>query len=433
MATAGFRIQAAKALQEESGTQVRISGWVASKSVVGGIVFLLIRDGSGYVQVAGKRGLIASEIFDSMRMVTKESAVSVGGEVRADKRAPDGKEISVRKFEIMAPADKWPITKSAVKSARFLYDNRYLSIRGRKATALMNIRAELIYASFEFFTQRGFHLISAPIFVQSACEGGATLFKIDYFGQTAYLSQSAQLYEEAAICAFDKVFIFQPAFRAEKSKTPKHLTEFWMIEAEQAFVDQEHNLKLQEEYVAYVAGKVVERRLRELNALGRIFKPPQPPFPQLTYEEVRSMAEKKGIAFDWGEDIPTEAERLVSMNFDKPVFITDYPLSARSFYHMTKSGDEQITLSDDIIAPEGHGEIATGGQRIHEYQALLERIKKQNLPVDTFRWYLDLRRFGMPIHSGFGLGIERTTKWISGLRHIRAASLFPRTINRVTP
>lgn len=426
-------VEILEAFNLPEGAPVRIRGWVASKSEVGGIIFLTLRDGTDYIQAAGKRGVVEEESFQKLKQVTKESAVEVEGIIRADKRAPKGKEVAIKSLNIIALADKWPITKSAVKSTSFLYDYRHLSIRGRKASAVIKIRWGIIKAAIEFFTQRGFYLISAPTIVQSACEGGATLFELDYFGQKAYLSQSAQFYEEAAICALGKVFIIQPAFRAEKSKTPKHLTEFWMIEAEKAFMDQEENMKLQEDLITYICKRVVEDCKEELKVLGREFKPPEPPFPKMTYDDVLRFATERNLGFEWGEDIPTAVETLLSKSQSKPFFITDYPLSARSFYHMTKPDNEKITLSSDLIAPEGHGEIATGGQRIHDYHTLLKRIESQELPKENFRWYLELRRYGMPPHSGFGVGVERLTKWIAGLKHIRAASLFPRTPTRVNP
>jgi asparaginyl-tRNA synthetase len=269
--------------------------------------------------------------------------------------------------------------------------------------------------------------------VQSAVEGGSTLFDIDYFGKKASLTQSAQLYEEAAICAFGKVFIMQPAFRAEKSKTSKHLTEFVMIEAEVAFNEQADNMRLQEDLVNRVCGRIVEKRSKELEILGREFSVPEKPFPRITYDEARETAIKNNINFEWGEDIPTEAERLISKTFDRPFFITDYPLSARSFYHMTKPDNDKVTLSADLIAPNGFGEIATGGQRIHDYNFLVERLKQYELSPESFQWYVDLRKYGMPPHAGFGIGVERSIRWICNLKHIRATSLFPRTITRIYP
>jgi len=415
------------------GSTVELHGWVVTKSTVGGLLFLLIRDGSGYIQIVGKKGVTDEPFINKMKGVSIESAVRVKGQLRDDARAPGGKELTVKEFEIIASSEKWPITKSAVKSSAFLYDNRHLSIRGRKSSSIMKIRSEFIKAAFDFFTERDFVYINAPSIVQSAVEGGATLFGIDYFGKKAYLTQSAQLYEEAAICAFGRVFIMQPAFRAEKSKTAKHLTEFVMIEAEVAFNEQADNMKLQEDLVNYICNRIVEKRSKELEILGRKFTVPEKPFPRITYDEVKDIAGKNGISFEWGEDIPTEAERLVSKMFDKPFFVTDYPLSARSFYHMTKLDNDKVTLSADLIAPEGFGEIATGGQRIHDYNTLVERLKQQELPTESFQWYVDLRKYGMPPHAGFGIGVERSVRWICNLKHIRATSLFPRTIARVYP
>jgi asparaginyl-tRNA synthetase len=297
----------------------------------------------------------------------------------------------------------------------------------------MKVRAEVIGATFDYFRDHGFHLISAPTFVQSAVEGGSTLFEVEYFGKKAYLSQSAQFYEEAALAALQKVWIFQPAFRAEKSKTAKHLTEFWMIEAEQAFAEQPENMRLQEGLLAAMTVRVLARRQDELKTLGRTIKEFTLPLPRITYDEARSIASKAGFPFEWGEDVPTEAERAISQTQDSPFFITDYPLTARSFYHMTYADRPRVTKSADLIAPEGYGELATGGQRIHDYKELMSRITSQGLPTESLSWYLELRKFGMPPHSGFGMGVERATRWIAGLKHIRSASLFPRTVSRISP
>jgi asparaginyl-tRNA synthetase len=415
-------------------TRVTLMGWIATKSSIGGIKFATIRDGSGYIQVACKKDRVSPGAFQDFEKAAKEAAVAVTGTIREDKRAPGGREISASDFAILAPAEEWPITKSAAKaSSSFLYDMRHLAIRGRKTAAALRVRAHIVYATFDYFEKGGFTLISAPTIVQNAVEGGSTLFGLDYFGRKAYLSQSAQLYEEAAIAAFGKVFIFQPAFRAEKSKTPKHLTEFWMIEAEQAFANQEDNMRLQEGLVLAMSERVINDCSTDLEILGRKFKAPEVPFPRISYDEVRDIASKKGVSFEWGEDLPTEAEKLISREFEVPFFITGYPLSARSFYHMTEETNEKVTRSADLIAPEGVGEIATGGQRIHDYNQLMERIKSQELPTEAFDWYLDLRKYGMPEHSGFGIGVERVTRWMCGLKHIRSASLFPRTISRVKP
>jgi len=422
-----------EALAMQHGSNVELRGWVVVKNTVGALLFLTIRDGSGYMQVVGKKGVTDERFLDLMKDVTVESAVRVKGQLRDDARAPGGKELTVKEMEVIARAEKWPITKSAVKSSAFLYDNRHLSIRGKKSSSIMKIRSEFIKAAFDFFVERDFVYINAPSIVQSAVEGGSTLFDIDYFGKKASLTQSAQLYEEAAICAFGKVFIMQPAFRAEKSKTSKHLTEFVMIEAEVAFNGQADNMQLQEDLVNHVCERIVEKRSKELEILGREFSVPERPFPRITYDEAREIAIKNNINFEWGEDIPTEAERLISKTFDRPFFITDYPLSARSFYHMTKPDNDKITLSADLIAPNGFGEIATGGQRIHDYNFLIERLKQYELSPESFQWYVDLRKYGMPPHAGFGIGVERSIRWICNLKHIRATSLFPRTITRIYP
>jgi len=413
--------------------KARMQGWVAGKAGVGGIVFVILRDGTGYIQTSAKKGVASQQVFEAMRDVPRESVVQVTGAAREDKRAPGGVELVAEGFEVISKAEPWPITKTAVKSASFLYDMRHLSIRGRKSIATMKIRAEVMGACSDFFREEGFTLISAPTFVQAAVEGGSTLFEVAYFGKKAYLSQSAQFYEEAALAGLEKVWICQPAFRAEKSRTNKHLTEFWMIEAERAFADQEANMLLQEELVGFIADRILERRGDELATLGRKFLRPELPLERITYDELRAAAGAKGVPFEWGEDVPTEAESLVSLSRSAPFFVTDFPLSARSFYHMTYDDRPLVTRSADLIAPEGFGELATGGQRIAEYYPLLQRIKSQDLPPEAFSWYLDLRKFGMPYHSGFGMGVERLTRWIAGLKNIRSASLFPRTTTRISP
>ncbi len=412
---------------------VGLNGWVVRKNQIGGVVFVMIRDGTGYIQVSAKRGVAPDEAFALMKGVPKEAAVAAMGQVRDDKRAPGGKEISAEQFEVVADAETWPITKTAAKAKSFLLDKRHLSIRGPKAIAAMKIRSEVIGATFDYFREKGFWLISAPTFVGAAVEGGSTLFEVGYFGKKAYLSQSAQFYEEASLPALEKVWIFQPAFRAEKSKTPKHLTEFWMIESEQAFAEQPVNMRTQEELLAKMIGRVVQNRQEELKTLGRTLTEPSLPLPRITYDEAREIAVKKGFPFEWGDDITSEAEKAVSMSQDSPFFITDYPLSARSFYHMTYPDRPRVTKSADLIAPEGFGELATGGQRIHDYNELMERISSQDLPTESFGWYLELRRYGMPPHVGFGMGVERVTRWAAGLRTIRSASLFPRTVSRISP
>jgi len=420
-------------LDKQSLPDVGVRGWVAGKAGIGGIVFIILRDGTGYIQSSAKKGVAPQHVFEGMKDVPRESVVQILGTARQDKRAPGGVELVARDFQVISKAEPWPITKTAVKSASYLYNMRHLSIRGRKSIAAMKIRAEVMGAASDFFRENGFTLISAPTFVQAAVEGGSTLFEVAYFGKKAYLSQSAQFYEEAALAGLEKVWICQPAFRAEKSRTAKHLTEFWMIEAERAFADQPANMRLQEDLLAFVVDRVLERRRDELAALGRRLARPDFPLERISYDDLRAIAASKGLAFDWGEDVPTEAERLVSLQKTAPFFVTDFPLSARSFYHMTYDDRPQVTRSADLIAPEGYGELATGGQRIAEYYPLLQRIKSQDMAPEAFSWYLDLRKYGMPYHSGFGMGVERLTRWIAGLKNIRSASLFPRTTTRISP
>ena len=296
---------------------------------MGALLFATLRDGTGYIQLAGKKGVTRDEAIEEMKRASVESSVSLSGVVKEDKRAPGGKEVQVSSFRIVAPAEKWPITKTAVKSRSFLYDNRHLSIRGRKSIAVMRIRAQIIHAAFDFFGRNGFMLISAPTLVQAASEGGSTLFSLDYFGKEAFLTQSSQFYEEAAICSFEKVFIFQPAFRAEKSRTLKHLTEFWMIEAEQAFASQEDNLNLQEKFLSHVLKHVIEKNQTELETLDRRFELPNLPYPRISYNDVWKMSNEKGITFEWGNDLPTDVERMISNDMRSPFFITDYPSTSR--------------------------------------------------------------------------------------------------------
>lgn len=409
-----------------------VRGWVAGKAGVGGIVFVMLRDGTGYLQVSAKKGMAPQSVLEAMRGVPRESVVRVTGAAKEDRRAPGGVELAAEGFEVISRAEPWPITKTA-KSGSYLYDMRHLSIRGKKSIATMKVRAEVMGACSDYFRERGFTLISAPTFVQAAVEGGSTLFEVQYFGKKAYLSQSAQFYEEAALAGLERVWICQPAFRAEKSRTAKHLTEFWMVEAERAFADQPSNLRLQEGLIEFVVERVLRNRKDELSALGRRLSKPTIPLERVSYDQVMEFAAAHGVGFQQGEDVPTEAERLVSLSRTDPFFITDFPLSARSFYHMTYEDRPDVTRSADMVAPEGFGELATGGQRIAEYYPLLQRIKSQDLPPEAFSWYLDLRKFGMPYHSGFGMGVERVTRWLAGLKNIRSASLFPRTTTRISP
>ncbi|MEM3637486.1 MAG: asparagine--tRNA ligase [Conexivisphaerales archaeon] len=417
----------------DPGSRVSLLGWVSVKNQIGGMLFMRIRDGSAYIQVSARKGSIDDTVWKEALSVETESAVYVEGVVKKDQRAPGGKEVAMTGFKLIAPSMPWPLRKSVLKSRSAIFDLRHLSIRGPKSSAVIRIRSELVKATFDYFYSRGYVYIQTPILVGAAVEGGATLFPVKYFDQTAYLSQSAQLYEEAAICSFDKVFVLQPAFRAEKSKTARHLTEFWMIESELAFKGLDQLMKVEEELVYNITSHIAGNCQKELEALGKRVKPVEPPFPKIDYDEALAIAEKGGVRVDWGEDLGTEAERLVSKAFEKPVFVKGYPLSARSFYHMEDPQRPKVSLSADLLAPEGYGEIATGGQRIHDYETLLKRIEEHQLNPESMKWYLELRRYGLPPHSGFGMGVERLLRWLLGLKHIRSTTLFPRTPNRLYP
>jgi asparaginyl-tRNA synthetase len=412
---------------------VELLGWVSVSNVVGGLVFIRLRDGSGYVQLAAKKGSAPESAWEAAQKATVESAVYAKGVVRDDPRAPGGKEVSITDFRVISLSDQWPITKSAVRSPRALYDMRHLAIRGPKTSAVLKIRSKVVDATTQYFFKRGYVLIQPPILVKAAVEGGSTLFPVKYFDQTAYLSQSAQLYEEAAICSFDRVFILQPAFRAEKSKTSRHLTEFWMIEAELAFTGLEGLMKVEEELVHAIATAIRDGCAPELQTLGKSIKVPEPPFDRITYDEALRISASKGIKLEWGEDLGTEAEKFVSMEFEKPVFVTGYPVKARSFYHVSDPDRPEATMSADLLAPAGYGEIATGGQRIHEYDVLYRKVQEFGIDPASMTWYLELRKYGLPPHAGFGMGVERVMRWMLGLKHIRTTSIFPRTMNRLFP
>jgi asparaginyl-tRNA synthetase len=417
----------------EQDTKVKLQGWIAVKNQVGGMLFLRLRDGTGYIQVSARKGTVDDAAWNEAVSAEAESAVYVEGLVKNDQRAPGGKEIRMTGFKLIAPSQPWPLRKDVLKSRSALFDMRHLSIRGPKSSSVIKVRSELVKATFNYFYSRGYIYIQTPILVGAAVEGGATLFPVKYFDQTAYLSQSAQLYEEAAICSFDKVFVLQPAFRAEKSKTARHLTEFWMIESELAFKGLDELMKVEEELVYSITSHISENCKSELSVIGKRVKPVEPPFPKIDYDEALVIAEKGGVKVEWGEDLGTEAEKLVSKAFEKPVFVKGYPLSARSFYHMEDPNRPKVSLSADLLAPQGYGEIATGGQRIHDYETLLKRIEEHKLSPESMKWYLELRRYGLPPHSGFGMGVERLLRWLLGLKHIRSTTLFPRTPNRLYP
>ncbi len=414
------------------GKVVTLTGWVHRKREHGGVIFIIVRDPSGVIQAAGHREKLSAAIFDEMQKVTLESSILVTGSIAVDKRAPSGIELKVTHFEVVNLADsEWPLDKDAGES--FLFDKRHLYLRSPSQTSIMQIKAGISRAAHQFFDGEGFTEIFPPIMVGASVEGGATLFPFKYFGGTAYLSQSAQLYEEAAICGLEKVYLLSPSFRSEKHRTRRHLTEYWHLEAEILFGDHDDIMGVQERLVHAMVMYVTKYYQRQLDILAVKVRVPKLPFKRITYDSALEIAEQQGFKITWGEDLGTEAERAVSKQFKDPFFITGYPTEARSFYHMPDPDRQEVTLSSDLIAPKGYGELTSGGQRIHDLDLLLKRIKKEKLDPTAYNWYLELRKFGLPPHSGFGMGLERFLVWLLELKHIREACLFPRTPSRIHP
>ncbi len=414
------------------GTQVSLSGWVYTKRVHGGLVFITLRDSTGLIQVAIRKSQVSDPEFAAASEVPIESSVRVKGLVTQDPRAPGGIEVRAQQFEVVgASLADFPIKPTSGKE--FLLDVRHLHLRSPRTTAILRIRSRFCKAARDWFYEHGFYEIQCPTFVTASVEGGATLFETQYFGRTVYLTQSVQFYQEAGITSLQKVFSMQPSFRAEKSRTRRHLTEFWQMEAELSEGDLEAILRIQEDLLHYCCTEVSKKSSEDLRLLKRRFKPPSKPFERITYEECVELLQKKGMEFEYGEDFGADEERTLSKEFDKPFFVKFYPRKAKAFYHMPKPEDPNVTMSADLLAPEGIGEISGSGQRIHDYAQLVESIKEFGLKPEDYEWYLDLRRYGTIPHSGFGMGIDRTLRWILGVSHIREVALFPRTMTRVYP
>jgi len=382
------------------------------------------------------KGESPDELFDRFDQLTQESSIIVRGAVRSDDRAPGGYELTLHDLQIIQIANDYPITPKE-HGIEFLMDHRHLWLRSSKQHAILRTRHEIIRAIREFFDQRGFTLVDAPIFTPAACEGTTTLFETEYFDLgKAYLTQSGQLYAEAAAMALGKVYCFGPTFRAEKSKTRRHLTEFWMVEPEVAFNDLNADMELAEEFLEHIVSSVLKNRERELRVLERDTRPLQnvkKPLPRITYDEAVEILHKNGINFEWGNDFGGTDETVISQQFDRPVMVHHYPAKVKAFYMKRDPENPELALAVDVLAPEGYGEIIGGSQREDDYETLLKRLEEYNLPREPFEWYLDLRRYGTVPHSGFGLGVERTVAWICGLDHIRETIPFPRTIYRLTP
>jgi asparaginyl-tRNA synthetase len=417
------------------GAEVELRGWLYNRRHSGKLYFLELRDGSGTIQCVVAKGAVSEAAFAACGEMTPESALRLTGTVRADPRAPGGYELAVSDVEILALAADYPIAKKD-HSIEFLLPIRHLWIRSAKQHALLRIRSEVVRACRDFLDDGDFVLVDTPMFTPAACEGTTTLFEVPYFGEKAYLTQSGQLYNEATAMSFGRVYSFGPVFRAEKSKTRRHLTEFWMVEPEMAFARLEDAMQVAEAMVVFVVERVLERRRTELEVLERDTAPLErvrSPFPRLHYDEAVARLQAKGRDFAWGGDFGAPDEEALVADFDRPVFVHHFPVAVKAFYMQPDPDDARFSLSADLLAPEGYGEIVGGGERISDLALLERRIAEHGLPREAFEWYLDLRRYGSVPHAGYGLGIERTVGWIAGIHHIREAIPFPRTIERLTP
>jgi asparaginyl-tRNA synthetase len=417
------------------GQTVTIGTWLANKRSSGKIAFLQLRDGTGFIQGVLVKAEVGEEVFKQAKELTQESSLYVTGTVREDDRAPSGFELTVESFEVIHEATDYPITPKE-HGTEFLMDHRHLWLRSKRQHAIMKIRNEIIRATYEFFNDNGFVKVDPPILTGSSAEGTTNLFHTKYFDEDAYLSQSGQLYMEAAAMALGKVFSFGPTFRAEKSKTRRHLIEFWMIEPEMAFMDHEESLALQESYVSFIVQSVLVNCKLELEVLERDtskLENVKAPFPRISYDEAVEFLQEEGYEIQWGEDFGAPHETAIAEKYDKPVFITNYPKDIKAFYMKPHPERDDVVLCADLIAPEGYGEIIGGSQRIDDEELLKQRYDEHNLSEDAYKWYLDLRKYGSVPHSGFGLGLERTVGWISGTEHVRETIPFPRLLNRLYP
>jgi asparaginyl-tRNA synthetase len=418
------------------GATVTVRGWVSTTRSSGKIGFLVLRDGSGYLQAVFLKKELSDEVWERFRGLTQEAAVAVAGTVRLDDRAPGGVELTATDVAVLGPSVDFPITPKEHGTA-FLFEHRHLWLRSRRQVAIMRVRHEVIQAIRDFFYQRDFYLVDTPILTGSIGESAGTLFSTEYFDLgTAYLGQTGQLYLEAAAAALGRVYCFGPTFRAEKSKTRRHLSEFWMVEPEVAWNDSNDNMGLQEAFVSYIVERCLERRKTELAELERDTSPLErvtPPFPRISYTDAVEKLRALGSDVSWGDDLGADAESLLSREFDRPVCVYNYPREVKAFYMKQNPDDPRTVLNNDCLAPEGYGEIIGGSQREDDHDLLLGRIRAQGLPEEAYGWYLDLRKYGTYVHSGFGLGVERTVAWICGIPHIREAIAFPRMMYKLYP
>lgn len=418
------------------GQEVTLQGWLFNKRSSGKIKFIILRDGSGYLQCVYFKGSVPEDVFNKADRVGQESSIVVTGIVKEEPRAPSGYELDAKNLEIIHETHDYPITPKD-HGIEFLLDHRHLWLRSSKQVAIMKIRHRIVKAIRDFFDNKGFTLMDPPILTPNAVEGTSTLFETPYFDLgSAFLTQSGQLYAEAGAMALGKVYTFGPTFRAEKSKTRRHLTEFWMVEPEVAFADLNDDMDLAEEFLEYIVQTILTEKQEELKILERDTSKLQNvkrPFPRVHYDQAVEILHKNGVNFEWGNDLGGTDETIISEQFDRPVMVHHYPAAVKAFYMKRDPDDQKYALAVDVLAPEGYGEIIGGSQREDNLDFLLERIKEHNLPQSAFEWYLDLRRYGSVPHAGFGLGLERTVSWICGLDHLREAIPFPRMIYRNTP
>jgi asparaginyl-tRNA synthetase len=422
-----------------AGETVEIRGWLYNLRKSGKIVFPIIRDGSGIMQCVAVKSSLPEETFEMLKGLTQESSVKITGKIRAEQRAVGGYELDVKKAELVQRVPEeapYPITPKD-HGVDFLMDHRHLWLRSRRQHAAIRVRHEVIKSIRDYLDGHGFTLVDTPIFTPAACEGTTTLFEVDYFDDDkVYLTQSGQLYNEANAMAFGKVYCFGPTFRAEKSKTRRHLTEFWMVEPEMAYADLEDVKRVAEELIVYIVGRVLDSRKEELKVLERDttrLESVQSPFPRMSYDEAVTVLQSKGSEIQWGGDFGNTDETLLTENYDRPVIVDRFPTEIKAFYFQTDPQREEVALGVDIIAPEGYGEIVGGGQRIHDLALLERRLAEHNLPREAFEWYLDLRRFGSVPHAGFGMGVERFVAWMCGLEHVRETIAYPRMLYRTRP
>ncbi len=417
------------------GGEVTLRGWVYNKRSSGKLQFIMLRDGTGIVQCVAFKGNFTPEQFRALDGLTQESSIKISGKVRKDERSPGGFELDVAGFEIVQLAEDYPITPKEHGTA-FLMENRHLWLRSARQHAIIRIRHEIIKACRDFFDDQGFILVDTPIFTPNACEGTTTLFETEYFDQTAYLTQSGQLYNEATAAAFGKVYCFGPTFRAEKSKTRRHLMEFWMVEPEVAYATLEDVMELAEGLISFIIERTLTRQRASLEILERdisFLEGISRPFPRVNYGDAVQILQSGGSEIQWGSDFGGGDETILSKRYAAPVIVHRYPSEVKAFYMQPDAEQPNLALCMDVLAPEGYGEIIGGGQRIHDHELLATRLKDHNLSVEPFQWYLDLRKYGTVPHSGFGMGIERVVAWICNLGHLREAIAFPRMLYRIYP